>query len=310
MTAAPRKTPQPAWLDRKERGSLFWLRVMQTLSLTLGRNTMLPIVWGIALYFLLTSGPVRRAQRIYLARALGRPPRWRDLYHHVRVFATTIHDRSFLLGGREQIFDVRYEGDAALRDAHAAHGGLLLFGAHLGSFEILKCLARQRPELRVVTAMYAGNSRQINQALEAINPEALADVIPLGRLDAMLTVHQRLEEGALVGILADRASGADQFLRFDFLGAPADFPTGPFRMAAMLRRPVFFMTGLYRGGLRYDIVFEPLADFSAVTPAQRDAEIRAAMQRYVLLLERHCRTAPWNWFNFFDFWESAHADAP
>ena len=36
------------------------------------------------------------------------------------------------------------------------------------------------------------------------------------------------------------------------------------RLAALLRQPVVLMLGLYCGGNRYDVVFEPVADFSAV----------------------------------------------
>jgi predicted LPLAT superfamily acyltransferase len=71
----------------------------------------------------------------------------------------------------------------------------------------------------------------------------------------------------------------------------------------MLQRPVFFMAGLYLGGNRYQIHFEPLADFSAVPRAERDAAMRAAQQRYVDRLSHFCRLAPYNWFNFFDFWQ-------
>jgi predicted LPLAT superfamily acyltransferase len=74
------------------------------------------------------------------------------------------------------------------------------------------------------------------------------------------------------------------------------------RMAAMLRRPVLFMTGLYLGGNRYAIHFEPLADFSNVERSERDASINAAITRYAALLDHYCRQAPYNWFNFFDFW--------
>ena len=74
-------------------------------------------------------------------------------------------------------------------------------------------------------------------------------------------------------------------------------------MAALLRRPVFFMTGLYLGGNRYRLHFEPLADFSQTPRADRDAAIRAAMQRYADRLSHFCRLAPYNWFNFFDFWQ-------
>jgi predicted LPLAT superfamily acyltransferase len=71
----------------------------------------------------------------------------------------------------------------------------------------------------------------------------------------------------------------------------------------MLRRPVFFMTGLYLGGNRYQIHFEQLADFSDTSRAERDAAIGAAQQHYVERLNHFCRLAPYNWFNFFDFWQ-------
>jgi len=71
---------------------------------------------------------------------------------------------------------------------------------------------------------------------------------------------------------------------------------------------VVFMAALYRGGGRYDVRFEPLADFTApVDAAQRDNRVREALQAYVQRLEALCREAPTNWFNFFDFWnEDAH----
>ena len=107
--------------------------------------------------------------------------------------------------------------------------------------------------------------------------------------------------------LGDDAIPHGDFLRgmvdCEFLGKMAPFPVGPFRMAALLRRPVFFMAGLYLGGNRYQIHFEPLADFSATPRAERAAAIRVAQQHYADRLSHFCRIAPYNWFNFFDFWQ-------
>jgi hypothetical protein len=110
-------------------------------------------------------------------------------------------------------------------------------------------------------------------------------------------------------MLADRTlPGGDgarsRTVRIPFLGQPAPFPDGPFRLAAMLRRKVVFMAGLYRGGRDYDMRFAELADFSALPPGPtaRDAAIRQALEDYVRMLESLCRDAPYNWFNFFDFW--------
>ena len=46
----------------------------------------------------------------------------------------------------------------------------------------------------------------------------------------------------------------------------------------------------------------PTSGAEALAGADVDQRVREAMQRYVALLEALCREAPYNWFNFFDFW--------
>lgn len=293
----------PAWLQHKERGSQLLLRLMTWLSLTLGRRLTRPIVYGIALYFLLAAPAARRASRDYLGRALGRPARWTDLYRHILAFASTIHDRVYLLNDRHELFDLRIHGQDIFQGPDAPEGGFLIFGAHLGSFEVLRAIARRDSRQRVCAAMYPENARLLNSMLAQVNAQVVLDIIPLGRIDSIFQLNERIEAGAMVALLADRAVVPDTYLTVPLFGEPAPFPLGPFRLAAILRRPVCFMTGLYRGGNRYDIHFERLADFSAVPAGQRDAALRAAIERYAALIERHALAAPCNWFNFYDFWK-------
>lgn len=303
---APGQQPAaPTWMQQRERGNRFWLRIMTTLSCLLGRRCTRLVLYGIAAYFVLFGGRARAASRAYLTRSLGRPPRWHEQYRHVLSFATTIHDRVYLLRDRFDDFHIDLSGAEELHRYCDRGQGLLLFGAHLGSFEVLRTMARNRTELQMSMAMYPENARQINQALQAINPRVQQDIIALGTLDAMLSVHRRLEEGALVGILADRASGPDQYLSRLLLGAPARFPIGPFRMAAMLKHPVFFMAGIYLGGNRYRVHFELLEDFSSAARQGREQQMAALLDKYVAALERHCRAYPFNWFNFYDFWDES-----
>ena len=292
-------------MQRKERGNLFWLRVMSTLSMGLGRRLSRVLLHAIALYFVVAASAARKASRSYLDRCLGRRASWLDTYRHVLAFASTVHDRIYLLNGRHDLFDFRteQEGLASVLKCIEQQGAFLL-GAHVGSFEVLRSLASADPRLNVSVAMYPENARRINQTLAAINPKAVQDIIPLGHVDSMLRVNQALKDGALVGILADRAVRDDQSLTLPFLGAPAQFPTGPFRLAALMKRPVYFMVGLYRGGNRYDVHFEVLHDPARDAALPRDAVVHEMLTRYVDALERYCRSAPYNWFNFFDFWGS------
>jgi predicted LPLAT superfamily acyltransferase len=297
------------WATHAERGSQLLLRLMSWISLRLGRRASRIVLYGIAAYFFLFAPTARRHSRDYLRRVLGRSPAAIDRFRHVLSFSSTIHDRVFLLNGRLDLFDVSVEGEDLLRAALHRHGGAVLIGAHLGSFEITRTLGQRQTGLEIAMAMYTDNARKINDALAAVNPRLKADIIELGHVSAMLELRTRLDGGSLVGMLGDRTLGNEPSEQFMFLGAPASFPVGPMRTAAMLRRPVYFMAGLYLGGNRYRIVFEQIADFSEVAPDARTGAVSAALRGYVAAVERYCRAFPYNWFNFFDFWQ-AHPAAP
>jgi len=294
---------RPEWARREERGSFLLYRLIVWLSLVLGRRPARVIVRAISLYFLAFGGRAGRASREFLTRCLGRRPTLAEQYRHFFTFASTVHDRVFFLRDRFDLFDLEVHGRECL-----AEGGALLMGAHLGSFEALRAAGRAVGEKRIAMAMYEDNAPKMNAVLAAIAPHLQHDIVPLGRLDAMLELQARLEQGAFVGVLADRTLSADAqgTLEIDFLGRPARFPLGPMRMAAALRTRVIFMAALHRGGNRYEIRFEPIADFNATggARAERDARVREAVRSYVARLEQHARSAPDNWFNFFPFWAS------
>jgi predicted LPLAT superfamily acyltransferase len=289
---------------------MLMLRVMAWISLRLGRRAGRVVLHPIAAYFLLFAPASRRASRNYLRRASGRPPRWRDLYRHFFTFAATVHDRVYLINRRFDMFDIEVHGEDTLRRLLAGGKGLFLMGAHLGSFEVVRAMGRKNADLRVAMVMHQDNARKINAMLAAINPEAVQDVVGLGQLDSMLQLRERLDQGCAVGMLADRTPGDDTLYPVQILDAGANLPGGPLRTAALLRRPVVFMTGLYLGGNRYAIHFDPLADFSTIARDQRDAAVQEAIARYATLLDHYCREAPYNWFNFYDFWQPATAATP
>ncbi|MFZ2628032.1 MAG: acyl-CoA synthetase [Rugosibacter sp.] len=301
---------QATWAHSSERSNMLMLRVMTWISLRLGRRAARGVLHLIAAYFLLFAPVSRRASNDYLRRALGRPARWRDLYRHFFTFAATIHDRIYLVNRHFELFDFEVHGEDMLRGLLADGNGLFLTGAHLGSFEVIRAIGWKDTDFRVAMVMHEDNARKINAMLAAINPGAVQDVIGLGHIDSMLKVQERLNDGSVVGMLADRTLGDDTLYPVQILGAEANLPVGPFRMAALLRRPVVFMTGLYLGGNRYAIHFEPLADFSDVARDQREAAVQAAITRYAALLDQYCRMAPYNWFNFFNFWQTAPTTTP
>ncbi|WP_293776273.1 acyl-CoA synthetase [uncultured Oxalicibacterium sp.] len=295
------------WTSKKERGCLVGLKIMVWIATTFGRRFSRSLLYPVIAYYLLTAPDAVASSRLYLSRVLGRTPRRRDIFRHLYTFAAVVLDRVYFLLGHAEKFDVRVLSDHYMEhDIPAREKGVFLMGAHMGSFEVVRMVSRQCDELKLVLLMFEENARKISALMTAINPAAQQEIVPLGNLSAMLTVKDRLAEGALVGILADRSIGSEKTATLPFLGAPAPFAMGPFRMAAMMRRPVFLMMGVYLGGNRYDIHIERIADFSdAADGSCRNSEeqVMAAMQAYVARLEHFARQSPYNWFNFYDFWQ-------
>jgi predicted LPLAT superfamily acyltransferase len=253
-------------------------------------------------YFLVSSPAAMRGSRAYLARVLGRRPRLGDVYRHFLTFGSCVLDRVYLLNEQERWFDISVQGEEIVRQIDADGGGCLLFGAHFGTFEAARVVGRRYGDVPVSLLMYEANARKIRMAMAAINPRLETEVIGLGRLESLILVAERLRDGHFVGVLADRNIDGRDMRRIPFLGAPAAFPEGPFRVAMMLRRPVVMMAGVYKGGGRYEVRFELLAPANEAKPADPQAWLDEIMRRYVSRLEALCREAPYNWFNFYDFW--------
>lgn len=302
-TSAPTDGKQ-RWASQTERGNMLALKVIAWIALHLGRRISRWILVPIVGYFYLSSPQARRASRSFLARIPNQAHGSAAVFKHLYTFASVTLDRIYFLNSRLDLFDVRIEDpDNQALGAATRGAGLFLIGAHMGSFDSVRSIAYQYPSLDMALLMYEDNARNIKQLLHAINPQAQQAIISLGQPSAMLQVRDHLAAGGLIGILADRALEASGNVSLNLLGDPASLPEGPFRLAAMLKHPVFFMVGIFEGGNRYTIHLEPIMDFSSVAAADRVLAAQQAMAKYVQLIEKYCLLAPANWFNFFDFWQ-------
>jgi predicted LPLAT superfamily acyltransferase len=300
---------RPHWKQRPEGGGRFAIWLIRSIARHAGRRVARLLLGPITLYFLVMRGPERRASIAYLERVLGRPARWRDGARHIHTFASTILDRVFLLGGQLQQFEFTLRG---LDEVHAQldkQQGVLLFGSHLGSFEVMRVLARQRPDYVIRVVLDTGHNPAMTQLLDALDPAIAANVIDAGQdgPSLMLAIQQAVSSGHLVALLVDRVQPGDDVERAPFLGHDAPFPRAPWLIASVLHVPVVLAFGLYRGGNRYDLAFESFSDGLRIPRAERSRALAALIRRYAGRLEHYARLAPYNWFNFYDFWESPAA---
>jgi predicted LPLAT superfamily acyltransferase len=291
----------PEWTSAPERSTMLALRSIAWVGLALGRPLARLLLYPITLYFVMFSIRPRTASLQYLSRVLGRNVGMADTFRHYHTFAAVILDRLYLLKEQFSRFDVQVHGAEIVEELIAAGKGCVLLGAHMGSFEIIRSAGRARG-FKVSMVMYEGNARKIRKLLKAINPVLQMEVIGLGSVDSMLKVEAALARGEFVGLLADRTIKGGGTVSCPFFGEPAAFPVGPVRIAAMLKRPVALMFGIYRGGNRYEVYFERLAGLDPIVGRDRDSMTGHVLRRYAERLEHYCRIAPYNWFNFYDFW--------
>ena len=302
----------PQWKQRPEGGGRFAIWLIRSIARHCGRRVARLLLGPITLYFLVVRGPERRASIAYLERVLGRPARWSDGARHIHTFASTILDRVFLLSGRLRQFRFAIHG---LDDVHAQldkRQGVLLFGSHLGSFEVMRVLARQRPDYVIRVVMDTSHNPAMTQLLDALDPVIAANVIDAGQdgPSLMLAIQQAVTAGHCVALLVDRVQPGDASELAPFLGVEAPFPRAPWLIASVLHVPVVLAFGLYRGGNRYELAFETFSDGLQIPRSQRAQALSTLIRRYAGRLEHYARLAPYNWFNFYDFWNPAGEDTP
>ena len=297
------ETPRD-WRSHKERSTPAMVRLIVWLATHLRRAAVRPFLYPIVAYFLLTSPAARAASRDYLRRVLDRKPRWSDHWRHFFAFASCTLDRIFLLSKRYSELAVAVERPEEVRAAVARGKGCLLFVAHFGSAESLRLIAVDQRRLPLSILLDRAHGRMLMQLLEQLNPELASSIIDASQRGPQLVLNlkEALETGRMVGIMADRALATDRSVAVDFLGGQARLPVGPWQLAHALQVPVVLGFGCYHGGNRYTAHFELFCETLRLPRENRDAALEAHAQRYAQRLEHYARLAPYNWFNFYDYW--------
>ncbi len=303
------------------------LRITVWFYQRLGRSLARLLLWPIVTYFFLTGRTARRASQQYLERLyhsgtgstpLDRPARARHVFRHFFEFGITTLDRiGFWLGNHDD-FVFQVHGQCHLDQIATARKGALILGSHLGSFDAMQLLGDQESPLDIHILTYTRHAERINRLIRQLSRHSsrsrarvrVLGVDPNG-FDHAFKLRKCIEQGQVAAILADRVPPSDhpQQAAVKFLGAAARFPHGPFRLASLLQCPVYLMFALRAGDRHYDIYVEPFVPRVELPPHQRSEALLEYCQAYADRLAHYCAKAPYQWFNFFPYWESSREDS-
>jgi predicted LPLAT superfamily acyltransferase len=293
------------WRDIPEAGSATAIRFMVWVARVLGRRVLHLILLPVAVYFFLVRKAERRASRAYLSRVLGRAPTASEVFRHFLTFAQVIADRYYSLTDNTDDIPIRVHGAEKLQALVDLGKGGIVLSAHLGSFEAARVLGTRLSGVVLRMVLDVDVNRNLIAGLESVNPGFRDAVISLNQPPASLalSISESLQAGEWIGLLSDRSVRKDRTVSVDFLGAPAQFPVGPCVIAGMFKVPLVCVFPLYVNG-GYEVFCEILSAEAEVPRASRAAALQAYVEQFVTLLEKHVCSAPYNWFNFYDFWKS------
>ncbi|UVE18282.1 glycosyl transferase [Pseudomonas sp. LS44] len=297
------------WATQRERGSFLLMKFTAGAARRLGRRALAPLLYLIVGYFFLFGGKARRSIHAYqqrLAAWSGRAelgPRRGSVFAQFLAFAEALLDKLDIWSGRLDPAQIELIDPHDLRGQLRGERGQLLVGAHLGNLEVCRALAELGEKVQMNVLVHTKHAEQFNRLLGEAGASHLR-LIQVSELDPaiMLQLSERLERGEWLAIAGDRVPlHGGRNVTVDFLGRPAAFPQGPWLLAGLLHCPLNLMTCVKQDG-RYRVYLEPFAERVQWKRGERDAVIRAWVQRYAERLGQLCLLAPRQWFNFYPFW--------
>lgn len=291
------------WRNQREQGNPFVLGLMTWVALNLGRTAIFIMLCPIVIYYFLFVHRARRASYQFLTLALDRPARWWEVYRHLLTFAIVSMDRIFFLAGKEEKFQLDIHNGELF--TYYQNRGCVLVTAHFGSFDAMRVMGVRDQSLPVrilLDIKHNPNALGLIQRLDPALAKGVIDAKTPGPQLALL-LNECVTNGELVGIMADRHGTSESTAEFSFMGKPATFPLGPWQLASVVQAPVIACFGIYHGSNRYTLHFELIAEQIGTGRRDRAQAIATAMEKYCQRLEEHARQSPYNWFNFYDFWQ-------
>jgi predicted LPLAT superfamily acyltransferase len=227
---------------------------------------------------------------------------WKSLYNVYRnyyVFGQVLIDKVVVMSGLSNKFTFEFEGEAYLREITAAGKGGIMLSAHVGNWEVAGHLF-QRLETRINIVMFDGEHERIKKYLSSVTGERNVNIIVIkDDLSHIYAINDALSKQELVCMHADRFLKGNKTVTVPFMGQDAEFPAGPFLLAATFRVPVSLVFACKESNTHYHLYATPPREYNG----RRRQGVELAAQDFVREMETIVKKHPEQWFNYYDFWK-------
>jgi predicted LPLAT superfamily acyltransferase len=298
------------WAEASERGSFWGPALMGFIYRVLGRTVCLAVLAPVITYFYFAGAKQRRASLKYLRRVwrlqgrTDRPNHWHGLKHFF-AFGESLVDRFGAWTGRLDRVDIDAIEGANFEAMRNDTRGSLILSAHVGATEIVRAMATRYQKRRITIVIHSAQAPHYNALIKRFAPQSQVSLVQAGEfsIETAMALSAAIERGEWVVIMGDRmpVKQSDRSITANFLGGPTRFPQGPFVLAAALRCPIYTLFCAKQGG-RHRVSVSAMSEGVALPRRNREAALRSLVQLYASALEAIVLAAPYQWFNFYDYW--------
>ena len=223
------------------------------------------------------------------------------IYRNYYVFGQTLLDKIVVMAGIENKFTYDFDGEENLREIVRGGKGGILLSAHVGNWEAAGHLLK-RLNTRINVVMFDGEHQQIKDYLERVTGGQKLNIILIKEdMSHVYAMGEALQKNELICLHADRFLEGNKTKLSLLLGEEAQFPLGPFLLAASFRVPVSIVFAFKETNKHYHFFGSPILTRQDVE--SKDNFISRLSSAFVRELEQKVKMYPEQWFNYYNFWE-------
>ena len=321
--------PQKHWAQRREKGSLSGMKLMLLCYKLLGKRVAHFVLYFVIGFFFITAKQARTESQRFLQRVWATkkdeslPPSIAHSYFHLLSFGRALLDRLGVWSGEMNRDELQIHNQAMvdkvlLADKAGNTKGCIFFTSHLGNVDVMRGLLKRYPRLKLTVLMFTDNAQQINELMSMVSSESAMSIVPVNEITpaTAMMLNERIERGECIAIAADRTPPAltevklagamkrANVVNAKFLDQTAAFPSGPFVLASLLGCPVYSLFCIYHKR-KYHFYLSHFSDKIELPRRKRAELLPGVVQQYSNELAKFACLYPYQWFNFYNFWQAA-----
>lgn len=293
-----------SWQGKSRGGATGYSIFVFVLNL-FGINAAYLLLRFVALYFVFFAPKSSLCSFQYFRNVLSYPilKSLISVYKNYYIFGVTLIDKVAAYAGVKTGFSFDFDGENYIRETVKDRGAILI-SAHIGNWEIASQLLN-RLDRKVNIVMYDAEYQKLKDYLSELHDKRSFGVIAVSNnLDHIYKITQALNNNEIVCIHGDRFLPGTKTVKVPFFNNKANFPVGPFSLAAATGASTFFVFAMKEKGKHYHFYSTPAKTYSYEIGVDKNKQLEKWVTEYASNVEEMLKKYPLQWFNYYDFWKA------